>query len=76
MVTYFYRYLFSPLASWAPNGSHIAAANAVNGMQCVAAVISRDNWSSDLSLVGHELPVEVAVSVYTIAKMMLFKRHS
>ncbi|CAO3675192.1 unnamed protein product [Umbelopsis vinacea] len=46
--------------SWAPNGSHIAAANAVNGMQCVAAVISRDNWSSDLSLVGHELPVEVA----------------
>lgn len=64
------------MASWAPNGSHIAAANAVNGMQCVAAVISRDNWSSDLSLVGHDLPVEVAVSGDTVAEMTLFKLHS
>ncbi|KAI8384389.1 WD40-repeat-containing domain protein [Radiomyces spectabilis] len=45
--------------SWSPNGSHIAAANAVNGIQCVAAVISRDDWAADISFVGHQLPIEV-----------------
>lgn len=45
--------------SWAPDGTHIAAANAVNGLQCIAAMINRDNWNSDISLVGHQLPVEV-----------------
>lgn len=48
--------------SWSPEGSHIAAANAVNGNQCVSAVINRDNWDSDVSLVGHTFPVEVTVS--------------
>ncbi|KAI8059330.1 WD40-repeat-containing domain protein [Gongronella butleri] len=52
-VTFFRR------LSWSPEGSHIAAANAVNGNQCVAAIINRDNWDSDISLVGHTLPVEV-----------------
>ncbi|ORX56925.1 WD40 repeat-like protein [Hesseltinella vesiculosa] len=45
--------------SWSPEGSHIAAANAVNGSQCVAAIINRDHWESDVSLVGHAMPVEV-----------------
>ncbi|KAI8337443.1 WD40-repeat-containing domain protein [Chlamydoabsidia padenii] len=45
--------------SWSPEGSHIAAANAVNGSQCVSAVISRDNWAASVSLVGHKVPVEV-----------------
>ncbi|KAI8093179.1 WD40-repeat-containing domain protein [Halteromyces radiatus] len=46
--------------SWSPEGSHIAASNAVNANQCVAAIISRDNWDSDVSLVGHDVPIEVA----------------
>ncbi|KAG0175754.1 HIR complex subunit, partial [Apophysomyces sp. BC1034] len=45
--------------SWSPNASHIAAANAVNGIQCVAAIIQRDDWTSDVSLIGHKLPIEV-----------------
>ncbi|KAI8365862.1 WD40-repeat-containing domain protein [Choanephora cucurbitarum] len=46
--------------SWSPDGAHIAAANAVNGIQCIAAIINRDDWNADVSLVGHQLPVEVA----------------
>ncbi|KAI8349397.1 WD40-repeat-containing domain protein [Blakeslea trispora] len=46
--------------SWSPDGAHIAAANAVNGIQCIAAIINRDDWNADISLVGHQLPVEVA----------------
>ncbi|KAK9760908.1 HIR complex subunit, variant 2, partial [Basidiobolus ranarum] len=45
--------------SWSPEGSHIAAANAMNGATPVAAIISRDNWDSDISLVGHGASVEV-----------------
>ncbi|CAO3610103.1 unnamed protein product [Cunninghamella echinulata] len=45
--------------SWSPEGANIATANAANGMNCVSAIISRDKWDSDISLVGHELPVEV-----------------
>ncbi|CAO3610025.1 unnamed protein product [Mucor hiemalis] len=45
--------------SWAPDGAHVAAANAVNGLQCIAAIINRDDWNADVSLVGHLLPVEV-----------------
>ncbi|RCI01866.1 HIR complex subunit, partial [Rhizopus stolonifer] len=46
--------------SWSPDGAHVAAANAVNGIQCIAAIINRDHWNADVSLVGHQLPVEVA----------------
>ncbi|RUS24136.1 TUP1-like enhancer of split-domain-containing protein [Jimgerdemannia flammicorona] len=45
--------------SWSPEGSHIATANAVNGPVTTAAVISREAWKSDISLLGHDLPVEV-----------------
>lgn len=47
--------------SWSPEGSNLAAVNAVNGSQHVAALISRDHWDSDTSLVGHTGPVEVTV---------------
>ncbi|SAM04262.1 hypothetical protein [Absidia glauca] len=45
--------------SWSPEGANLAAVNAVNGSQHVAALISRDHWDSDTSLVGHTGPVEV-----------------
>ena len=50
----------------------ITASNATNnkGMVFVAAVITRGTWSSEISLVGHENTVEVAVScslsIYTV----------
>lgn len=49
--------------SWSPDGAHITASNAMNnnGYVFVAAVISRSSWSSNISLVGHENTVEVAV---------------
>ncbi|KAI8141993.1 WD40-repeat-containing domain protein [Fennellomyces sp. T-0311] len=46
--------------SWSPNGSHIVTSNAVNGMHCIAAVVSREDWATEVSLVGHQLPIEVA----------------
>ncbi|TCD68876.1 HIR complex subunit [Steccherinum ochraceum] len=48
--------------SWSPDGAHITASNATNnsGYVFVAAVISRGNWTADISLVGHENAVQVA----------------
>ncbi|EJD05339.1 WD40 repeat-like protein [Fomitiporia mediterranea MF3/22] len=48
--------------SWSPDGAHITASNAMNnnGYVFTAAVISRNTWTSDISLVGHENTVEVA----------------
>ncbi|KAL5498482.1 HIR1 [Sanghuangporus vaninii] len=48
--------------SWSPDGAHITASNATNnnGYVFTAAVISRNTWTSDISLVGHENTVEVA----------------
>ncbi|KAG0201883.1 HIR complex subunit [Mortierella sp. GBA30] len=45
--------------SWSPDGGHIATANAFNGSIPVASIITRDNWKADISLVGHNAPVEV-----------------
>ena len=56
-----------PLAvSWSPDGAHITASNATNnkGFVFIAAVIARNSWTSEISLVGHENTVEVAVSVH------------
>jgi hypothetical protein len=50
--------------SWSPDGSFIAASNAMNGPVFVAAVIDRDEWESDISFVGHENTIQVAVSGY------------
>lgn len=48
--------------SWSPDGAHITASNATNnkGFVFIAAVISRNTWTSEISLVGHENTVEVA----------------
>ena len=49
--------------SWSPDGAHITASNATNnkGYVFIAAVIARGTWTSEISLVGHENTVEVAV---------------
>ncbi|KAK2465593.1 hypothetical protein APHAL10511_002485 [Amanita phalloides] len=48
--------------SWSPDGAHITASNATNnnGYVFIAAVITRNSWTSDISLVGHENTIEVA----------------
>ncbi|KAF6744880.1 transcription corepressor [Ephemerocybe angulata] len=48
--------------SWSPDGAHITTSNATNnkGFVFIAAVITRNTWTSDISLVGHENTVEVA----------------
>jgi hypothetical protein len=50
--------------SWSPDGAHITASNATNqnGLVFIATVILRDQWTHEISLVGHENTVEVAVS--------------
>lgn len=55
--------------SWSPDGAHITASNATNnkGYVFIAAVIARNSWTSEISLVGHENTVEVAVSLMIIS---------
>jgi protein HIRA/HIR1 len=55
------------VTSWSPDGAHITASNATNnkGFVFIAAVIARNSWTSEISLVGHENTVEVAVSVHS-----------
>ena len=55
-------------SSWSPDGAHITASNATNnkGFVFIAAVIARNSWTSEISLVGHENTVEVAVSICTV----------
>ena len=54
--------------SWSPDGAHITASNATNnqGFVFIAAVIARNAWTSEISLVGHENTVEVSVRAYSI----------
>lgn len=46
--------------SWSPDGSCIATANGVNGNIPVSPIINRDDWSTQMSLVGHQGPIEAA----------------
>lgn len=66
---------YSPLfVSWSPDGAHITASNATNnnGFVFTAAVITRGSWTSDISLVGHENTVEVAVGFSHLERKNVF----
>ena len=64
------------LTSWSPDGAHFTASNTMNnnGLVFTAAVITHGSWSSDISLVGHENTVEVAVSVDSSAFIPFLQR--
>ncbi|KAJ3218135.1 HIR complex subunit [Dinochytrium kinnereticum] len=47
--------------SWSPEGTYVITANGENGNIPVAPIISREDWSTELSLVGHQAPIEVAL---------------
>lgn len=48
--------------SWSPDGGSIVTANGESGSLCIAPIIYRQDWECKNSLVGHQAPVEVAVS--------------
>lgn len=54
--TYFRR------LAWSPNGSLICSANGENGNIPSSPIVSRDGWSCDMGLYGHQSPVECVVN--------------
>jgi WD40 repeat protein len=69
-VLYAEEFILIFALSWSPDGAHITASNATNnkGFVFIAAVITRNSWTSDISLVGHENTVEVAVSIFVLTE--------
>ncbi|KAJ1537148.1 HIR complex subunit [Nowakowskiella sp. JEL0078] len=52
-ITFFRR------LSWSPEGSSLISANGENGTLPVAPIIYRDGWTCEVSLVGHQAPIEL-----------------
>ncbi|GAA5862936.1 hypothetical protein JCM8547_003626 [Rhodosporidiobolus lusitaniae] len=46
--------------TWSPDGNYIVAPNSMNGPVFCAAVIARQNWKAEHSLIGHPDIVQVA----------------
>lgn len=45
--------------AWSPDGARILTANAMSGPLFVSSIVQRGDWSSEMSLVGHENTVTV-----------------
>lgn len=64
--------------SWSPDGAFIAASNAMNGPVFVASVIERgeakdergDMWNAEISFVGHDSTIQVAVSCMALQELL------
>ncbi len=46
--------------SWSPDGSHIAVSGSINGRLPAVSIVERKTGESDISLLGHDKPCEVA----------------